>query len=96
MVYGAIGPAGQLVRKHAAQDNRRELAHVPTPHQLTVEDNALDKLKRQRTATLSHAQVCSDVTQVCFACRDLVCHVATPSNASCWVKRALSYKSGSQ
>ena len=57
MVRGVIGPTGQLVPNPATRDNRRELAVVPIPHQLMAGSSVLDKLKRHRTVTFSHAQV---------------------------------------
>lgn len=55
MVSGATGLTGKPAPKHAAPDNSRE--HVParTHHQPTEEISALAKLKRHRTATLTHA-----------------------------------------
>lgn len=57
MVRGVTGPTGQPVPNPATRDNRRELAVVPIPHQLMAGSSVLDKLKRHRTVTFSHAQI---------------------------------------
>lgn len=66
MVSGATGLTGKPAPKHAAPDNSRE--HVParTHHQPTEEISALAKLKRHRTATLTHAQVCTLTSRIHF------------------------------